>query len=176
MSTNDPVVHLVTDDEVQGKAKELFEQISKTTGSVPKWMRVMANCEDILVGFFTLFQATMDNAPIEKKLKWKVAYRVSELNKCDFCVSVSKMQLEQFGLNEDDMKRIGETTDEREQAAFAYAEAASEHAYNIDKKTLAAAKKHFNDEELVELTSVVGLFSFINRFNDSLGVLPDIKS
>jgi hypothetical protein len=27
----------------------------------------------------------------------------------------------------------------------------------------------------VEITSVVGLFNFVNRFNDSLGVLPDVK-
>jgi alkylhydroperoxidase family enzyme len=34
-------------------------------------------------------------------------------------------------------------------------------------------KAEFSDEEMVELTSVVGLFNFINRFNDALGVLPE---
>ncbi|GAI44336.1 unnamed protein product, partial [marine sediment metagenome] len=43
-----PLVHLVTDDEVKSQAKILFEQMKKSAGRVPKWMRVMANCEDVL--------------------------------------------------------------------------------------------------------------------------------
>ena len=34
-------------------------------------------------------------------------------------------------------------------------------------------KETFTDDQIVEITSVIGLFNFINRFNDSLGVLPD---
>jgi len=103
---NQPLVHLVTDEEVGGQAKEIFEQIKNKTGSVPKWMRVMANCEDVLVGFFTLFKATMDDAPLDSQLKWKIAYYVSELNKCEFCVSVSKMQLMGFGLAKNEVQNL----------------------------------------------------------------------
>ena len=80
-----PLVSLVSDEEITGKAKELFEQVKASAGEVPKWMRVMAHCEDILVGFFTLFKATMDDSPVDSKLKWKVAYKISEMNKCEFC-------------------------------------------------------------------------------------------
>ncbi|MBU2236054.1 hypothetical protein KKA01_03275, partial [Patescibacteria group bacterium] len=109
-----PLVHLVMDDEIKNDAKNIFEQIKKSTGSVPKWMRVMANCEDILVGFFTLFNATMDDAPVNKLLKWKVAYRISEINKCEFCVSISKMKLKEFGLEQDEIEQIDKATDDRE--------------------------------------------------------------
>jgi AhpD family alkylhydroperoxidase len=166
---------MVADDEAKGKVKELFEQLKASTGSVPKWMRVMGNSEDILVGFFMLFKATMDDAPLPKILKWKVAYQVSELNKCEFCVSVSNMQLKTLGLTEEEIATFGEKLDEREQAAMAYALASAACAYKIPEETIANARKHYSDEELVELASVVGLFSFINRFNDSLGVLPDAQ-
>lgn len=169
-----PLVNLVTDDQAQGQAKELFEQIKSSTGQVPKWMRVMANCPDVLIGFFTLFKATMDDAPVDKLLKWKIAYQVSEMNKCEFCVSVSKKQLKQFGLEDKDIDNIAEAKDDKEKVAFAYAQAATDHAYNIDPKVFAEMKKHFSDEQIVEITSVIGLFNFINRFNDSLGVLPDL--
>lgn len=36
-------------------------------------------------------------------------------------------------------------------------------------------KEHFTDCEIVEITSVIGLFNYINRFNDALGVLPETK-
>ena len=173
MTTTQPLVHLVTDEEVRGQAKKIFEQIKAKSGKVPKWMRVMGNCEDILCGFFTLFQATMDSAPLDSKLKWKVAYYVSEVNKCEFCVSVSKMQLKGFGLEDAEVINLENTYTDREKIAIEYAQAATEHAYNINSETMKKVKAEFTDEELVELTSVIGLFNFINRFNDSLGVLPD---
>lgn len=170
-----PLVHMVSDKEAKEQAKKLFEQIKKTTGQVPKWMRVMANCEDVLIGFFTMFKAIMDDAPVDKKLKWKVAYRISEMNKCDFCVSVSRAQLKQVGLKDNEIADIDKASTEKERVAMAYASAASEHAYNIDKDVFTKMKKHFTDDQIVEITSVVGLFNFINRFNDSLGVLPDLN-
>jgi len=175
MNSPEPLVHLVTDDEAKGKAKELFEQMKAKTGSVPKWMRVMASNEDILIGFFTLFKATMDDKPVDAKLKWKIAFAVSEANKCEFCVSVSKQMLKSLGLSVEEIGDIEKVNDDREKIAMEYAAASTEHAYNIDKELFQKVKDNFTDEEIVELTSVVGLFNFINRFNDSLGVLPDIE-
>jgi uncharacterized peroxidase-related enzyme len=170
-----PLVHLVTDDEAQAQAKALFEQVKKTTGKVPKWMRVMANNEDILIGFFTMFKAIMDDAPLPRILKWKLALVISDINKCDFCVSVSEMQLKSLALSDEDMANIDSKLTEDEKVAIEYGKAATEHAYNIDPEIIKKAKEHFNDQELVELSAVVGLFNFINRFNDSLGVLPDVE-
>ncbi len=175
VNNNQPLVHLVTDEEVKGKAKELFEQIKKSTGKVPKWMRVMANCEDILIGFFTLFKSVMDDAPLGKELKWKVAHKVSEMNKCEFCVSITTMMLKEFGLTTQNLNDLDKSCNGKECIALKYAESATEHAYNINHEVFIEMKKHFTDEQIVELTSVIELFNFINRFNDSLGVLPDVN-
>ncbi len=175
MPKNKPIVHLVSDDEAKGDAKKLFETIEKTSGKVPKWMRVMANCDDTLLGFFSLFKSLMDNAPTDQKLKWKIAYIVSEINKCDFCVDVSKLKLKEFGLEEKEMKDIEKTCNEAECIAIDYAKEVTKHAYKIDQNLIKNLKKHFSDEQIVEITAVVGLFNFINRFNDALGILPEIK-
>jgi uncharacterized peroxidase-related enzyme len=174
MTNINPIVHLVADDEVKAEAKEIFEQIKKSTGSVPKWMRVMANCEDTLFGFFTLFKSVMDDSPTEKLLKWKIAYVVSEANKCEYCVSVSTLQLKNLGLAESDIHNIDKACNEKECIALEYAKAATDHAYKIDPQVIQNLKENFSDSQIVEITSVVGLFSFINRFNDALNVLPDI--
>jgi len=176
MSSNSPLVHLVTDNEVSGQAKALFEQMKKGAGKVPKWMRVMANCEDVLVGFFTMFKAIMDDAPVDKLLKWKIALIISDLNKCEFCVSVAKQQLKTFGLTDEQSQNIDvKKLSEKEQVAVEYAIASTKHAFNIDTEIMEKIKKYYSDEQIVEISSVVGLFNFINRFNDSLNVLPDIE-
>lgn len=173
MTHTTPLVALVTVDELKGEAKKIYEQFLSAGKSVPKWMKVMANCEDILVGFFSMFKATMDDAPLPSVMKWKIAKAVSDMNKCAFCVDVANAQLRQFGLSDEDIASILETTDERERAALAFAQAATEKAYEMNPDIVANTKKHFNDEELVELTAVIGLFNYINRFNDALGVFPE---
>jgi len=170
-----PLVHLVTDKEAKKQAKALFEQMKKSTGKVPKWMRVMANCEDVLVGFFTMFKAIMDDAPVDKLLKWRIALKISKLNECRFCVSVAEKQLKMFGLSDEEIKNIdSQNLSEKEKVALQYAVASTKHAYNIDPEIMKKMKKYYTDAQIVEISSVVGLFNFINRFNDSLGVLPDV--
>ena len=172
----DPLVRLVGDDEVEGPVKELFEQMIKMNGAVPKWMRVMANNGDVLLPFFGMFRALMDEAPVDKKLKWKLAYKVSELNKCEYCVSISQMQLEGLGFEKEEvanLKDIEKALTDDEKVAFKYAEAATKSASSIDPKIFEALKGAYDDEQIVELTAVVSLFNFINTFNDALGVLPD---
>lgn len=168
-----PLVKLVENEQVKDQAKEIYEQFLASSGKVPKWVRVMANCEDILVGFFTMFKATMDDAPLPKILKWKLAHEVSRLNQCAFCVDVAHSQLKQFGVSDEEIAKLEETTDEKERAALAFARAATTRAYEMDPAVVASARQHFTDPELVELAAVIGLFNYINRFNDALGVLPE---
>jgi alkylhydroperoxidase family enzyme len=85
------------------------------------------------------------------------------------------MQLKTFGFNEEEIKNISKACNEKECIALEYAEASTCHAYDIDSKLFKKMKDNFTDEQIVEITSVVGLFNFVNRFNDSLGVLPDVK-
>ncbi len=171
-----PVVKMVGDDEVEGKAKEIFEKMEESTGQVPKWMRVMANCDDSLVGFFSLFKSLMDDAPTDKLLKWKVAFVVSELNKCHYCVSVTKKQLDTLGITEDELENIEKVCNDKECLAIDYAKAVNNEAYKISDDLMLKMKENFTDQQIVEITSVVGLFNYINRFNDALRVFPEVKN
>lgn len=175
MNNLQPIVHLVADDEVKKEAKAIFEQIKASTWQVPKWMRVMANCEDTLYWFFILFKSIMDNAPTDLLLKWKIAYVVSEENKCEYCSSISKMQLKNLWFDEDMINNIEKASNEKEHVALEYAKATATHAYKIDPELIKKLKENYTDPQIVEITSVVWLFSFINRFNDALRVLPEIK-
>ncbi|MBT3230377.1 hypothetical protein HN358_01145 [Candidatus Uhrbacteria bacterium] len=173
--SDQPIVSLVSDDEIQGPAKELFAKMTKAQGGVPKWMRVMANCDDILMPFFGMFKSTMDDSPLNQTLKWKVAMLVSKINECTYCVSVVESKLKGFGLTDEQIKSVTEEpADDRERLAFEFAKNATQKAYNMDVDLIEQVKKEFSECEIVELTAVVGLFSYINRFNDALNILPDI--
>jgi AhpD family alkylhydroperoxidase len=169
-----PLVHLVSIEDVAGEAKNIFKKMKETTGKIPKWMKVMGNSETVFVHFFKLFAATMKEGKIDPILKWKIAYKVSELNKCEFCVSVTKIQLKNFGLSDEEISTIDKPDNGKEALILQFAESSTEHAYKINPKVKAKIRELCSDEEIVELTATVGLFNYINRFNDALGVFPDM--
>ncbi len=175
MSPIQPVVHCVSCEELHGEARTIFDDLIQKTGKVPKWLQVMANCEDTMVGFFSLFKSVMDNAPVSATLKWKVAYVVSDINKCEFCIGATKMKLVEFNISEEELAHIDQATDEKEKLAIEYARATTEHAYSIAPELVARMQSTFTDEEIVEITAVIGTFNFLNRFNDALRVLPETK-
>lgn len=175
MAPTEPIVHRCSSDELHGEAKEIFENFIQGSGKVPKWLQVMANCEDTMVGFFALFKSVMDDAPVASALKWKVAYVVSDINKCEFCVGATQTKLAGFGIEQKDLENIDETTDQKESLAIEYARATTEHAYSIEPDLIKKMQETFSDEEIVEITAVIGTFNFINRFNDALQVLPDTQ-
>jgi AhpD family alkylhydroperoxidase len=173
MTPTEPHVHRCSVEELHGEAKKIFEDFLNSGDNVPKWLQVMANCEDTMVGFFSLFKSVMDNSPVESPLKWKVAFVVSDINKCEFCVGATQTKLKSFGLSDEELNNIDKTDNDREALAIEYAKATTQHAYSIDPELMKKMKETFSDEEIVEITAVIGTFNFMNRFNDALRILPD---
>ncbi len=173
MTTLNPHVKMISPEEAEGQLQQIYQQFEQKDQPVPKWVQVMANNPQVLAGFMQVFQATMDESPLPRILKWKVAQAVSDLNQCEYCVDVTHSQLKQFGLSDEEVESLEQTLNEKEKVAIDYAQVVTEEAYKIEPKMMKKVKQHFNDAELVELTAVIGLFNFINRFNVALNILPE---
>ncbi len=59
---------------------------------------------------------------------------------------------------------------ERELAALRFAEMMTTSAQDINDALWDELQAHFDDGELIELASVIGLFNFLNRFADALEI------
>lgn len=71
------------------------------------------------------------------------------------------------------MYNIDEHTDEftpAQHAALRLAERMTTDARGVDEEVWAALREHFDEGEIIELASVIGLFNYFNRFNDALQV------
>lgn len=169
-------VPILDKEDVSGEVAEMFSKWEETTGKVPEWARVMANCPMVLKEFFDLFKVVMGpNGTVPEEIKWKVAHQVSALNKCEYCVDVTEHKLKAMGLSEDRMKDIlvgDDSLSPEEKAAVLYATETTNKAPEIDDAVFEELRKYYNDAQIVELTSVIGFFNYINRFNDALRVLP----
>ena len=61
---------------------------------------------------------------------------------------------------------------EREVVALRLAEIMTTGAREVSEALWDELQTHFDDGELVEIATVIGLFNFFNRFADALQILP----
>ena len=153
-------------------AKEVYEKFEKETGKVPEWVKVMAHRPEILKEFTELFKTIMGQGKIEPFLKWKIALVVSKTLKCPFCVDVTEKMLKKLGASEEIIKGIKELSGKEKELLELVEDVTLDG--HLDKPELfEKLKEKFDEVQIVEIISVMGLFNYINRFNNTLGILPE---
>lgn len=60
----------------------------------------------------------------------------------------------------------------RELVALHFAEIMTTSAREVDEELWDELQAHFDDGEIVEIATVIGLFNYFNRFADALEILP----
>jgi len=127
--------------------------------------------------FLTLLYRSLDrpDSPIEPALRALVQVRVSRINWCAFCVDLNgAAALERAVAPKklaalDDYERSALFT-ERERAALAYAEAATDSARPVDDACFARLRERFDEQAILELTALVAFQNLSSKFNAALGV------
>ncbi len=61
---------------------------------------------------------------------------------------------------------------DRELLALRFAEIMTTSAREVDEDLWDELQAHFDDGEIVEIATVIGLFNFFNRYADALQILP----
>ena len=61
---------------------------------------------------------------------------------------------------------------DKEKAALRLAERVTRDARSVDDALWTELRRHFDEGEVVELLSAIGLFNYFNRFNDALWMEP----
>jgi uncharacterized peroxidase-related enzyme len=168
------IISSLEKDKTDEIARAVYEKFEQETGNVPEWVKVMAHNSKIVKEFTELFKTIMGQGEIDTYLKWKIGYTISQLLKCPFCVDVTEKMLKKFGASDEMVGKIKETKglpeEEREILELVKDITADAH---LDKPEIVEKlKKKFTESQIVEIVSVIGLFNYINRFNNTFVVLP----
>ncbi len=159
-------------NQVEKIIEEIYEKFEKETGKVPEWIKVMAHRPEILKEFTELFKTVMGEGKVELLLKWKIALVVSKTLKCPFCVDVTEKMLKKLGAREEIIKGIEELSGEEKEMLELVKDVTLDG--HLDQPELfEKLKGKFSETQIVEIISVIGLFNYINRFNNTLGILPE---
>jgi len=114
-------------------------------------------------------EAYIQRCGLEKSLIELVKMRASQINGCAYCLHVHSKDARHGGETEQrlyllDAWHESSLYTERERAALAWTEALTRIAEtHAPDATYAEARRHFEDKELVDLTTLIGLINLWNR-------------
>ncbi len=162
-------------NEVDEIAQKIYEKFEQDTGKTPEWVKIMAHCPKILKEFVELFKTIMGQGKIEPYLKWKIAFVVSDTLKCKFCVDVTIKMLKKLGASDEMLEKIKQTQylPEKEKEILELVKDVTLDGYLDKPEILEKLKEKLSESQLVEVVSVIGLFNYINRFNNTFAILPE---
>jgi uncharacterized peroxidase-related enzyme len=173
------LIPVVTDDEANPQQAVLFEHCSKMLGRVANALRVAAHAPKIaqaLLGFMIPALREEITGALSIEVKVLAILKTSMLNGCDYCVGHNSALGRAVGFCDDqiaavdgDYQASGLFTP-AEKAAIAWAECLTLRTYRQKPEVIEELKKHFSNEQIVEITMVSGFFNFWNRFTDGLQV------
>lgn len=81
-----------------------------------------------------------------------------------------------FGASDHDLETLGDLDrsglPEAEKAAIRFAERMTTEFGSMTGDDIDVLRVHWSDDEVVEMAAVVGLFAYLNRFAEALGIWP----
>lgn len=115
------------------------------------------------------------NGIIDPALRALLMTRVSQRCSCAFCIDANSLRLAERA---DALEKVQAVSDWRESSAFsseeraalAYADAVTATPPAVSDDVKAELQRHFNDDQIAELTAVVAFQNLSARFNAALDI------
>lgn len=161
-----------TDDPELQKLIAFYEE---TLGFCPNSIKTMHHRPRIAYAFIEMNKAVMENrGRVTSALKRMIAYISSNVAGCRYCQAHAIRAAERYGAEREQLENIWEyevhpAFSAAERAALNFAFAASTIPNAVDDRIATDLRNFWDEGEIVEITGVVALFGYLNRWNDSVG-------
>lgn len=165
------------DKNANKEAAEMAAFYDETLGFTPNSLFTMMHRPRIAAAFLEMNQSVMENkGRVTSALKRLLAYISSMTTGCRYCEAHAIRAAERYGSEQDKLNNIWNyktypAFSEAERAVFDFAVAASSVPNAVTDEIADNLREHWDDGEIVEITGVVALFGYLNRWNDSMGTL-----
>ena len=160
--------------------EDLFEGVEAFMGYVPNAHLTMAEKPELLLAFSNLAMTIFQSEGIDMQTKQLIALASSLSSGCKYCQAHTSHGAERAGMKEEKVADILNyeesehySKEERVILDLSFASGKTPNASN--KEHFEELKKYFSDGQIIDIVSVISLFGFLNRWNDTFGTrLEDI--
>ncbi len=169
------LVKPLDENEIETELCEFIQFFKGPLGVIPNSVRTMSRRPKVAKAFTELNMAVMEcHGTVTPEFKRIIGYITSFVSGCRYCQAHTILGSQRFGADEDRLKDAWnyENSDhftDAEKAALKYANAAASIPNAVDDEIAAELHKHWEDDDIVEITAVIALFGYLNRWNDSMG-------
>ena len=160
--------------------EELFKAVENSMGYLPNAYLGMAKRPELLKSFSSLIMAIFTQEGLSPGLRQLIALACSLSAGCKYCQAHTSHGAERSGIDHQKIAEILKYKDSKlysksEKAVLDLAFAAGATPNTSSKEHFNELKKHFSDELITDIVSVISIFGFLNRWNDTLGTkLEDV--
>lgn len=150
-----------------------FRAVETALGVLPNSTLTMAYWPELMQAFADLNAVVMAERRVTGVLKQMVAAMVSSAAGCTYCQAHTAHVAERRGADEEKLAALWdfETSplfSEAERAALRVAQGAGCVPNAVTDEDMSELRRHFDDEQVVELVAVMANFGFLNRWNDTM--------
>jgi alkylhydroperoxidase family enzyme len=138
---------------------------------------VYAYAPRLLLGYGAFEKATAKEHRVDERLKALAETKAAAIVNCEFCCDIASSVARDAGITEAQLLALPRYRDsdefsQLEKLVLDYATAISRTPARVEDELFAALREHFDERQLVELTSVIALENMRARFNSALEMTP----
>ena len=147
-----------------------FSFFERTLGFIPNSLLTMQRRPKLVEALVQMSAAVYDPAgDVDLGFKRLMAHVASTAAGCQYCKAHTAVSATRHGIAAEKLEEVWNYRDsEQERVALDFALAAASQPNDVTDELFADLRDHWSDGQIVELLSVVCLFGFFNRWNDSL--------
>ncbi len=152
---------------------DLWRLYDDSMSFVPNSLFTMARRPEILRAFSELITQIWRTGTVPVGLKPLVAIVASTAAGCRYCQAHETVDAKLRGVPDEKIEQIWDFErsalySEAERTALRFARDASVTPNQVTSEHFEELRAHWDEGEIVEILAVVGLFGFLNRWNDSM--------
>jgi uncharacterized peroxidase-related enzyme len=153
--------------------KDVFEASRKRMGFVPNSQLIMQRKPKILKAFGALSSAVNDpEGKVPNNFKRLIGHVASRSAGCQYCMAHTAEGAHKQGIDDQKLDAVWDYQTSplftpAERAALDVAVAAGSVPNAVTDEMFLELKKHWTEEQIVEIVAVIAIFGFLNRWNDT---------
>jgi len=156
--------------------EDLFKGVEAFMGYLPNAHLAMAERPELLMAFSGLASTVFQADGIDIQTKQLIALASSLSSGCKYCQAHTSHGAERAGMKEEkiaDILNYSESKNytDKEKVLLDLAFAAGITPNKSTQSHFDNLKKYFSKKEIIDIVSVIALFGFLNRWNDTMGTV-----
>jgi uncharacterized peroxidase-related enzyme len=163
-------ISLIAPESASPEVREIYDTALR--GKPGNVQKALAHRPEMLKAFLGFYASV--GRSLDRKLYELIYLRVSLINECRYCAQHHVASSKRVGLTAEDWAALKSGNysrySEKERAALLYVEMLTRAPHQITETDFDELKKHFSDDEIVDIHMLAGLANLTNRVTDPLGL------